>query len=282
MVGSHGPSRPIDWSLDIKPDDQMRADIADIPLDKLSFRAYRLSLDPADRAQPAAFLSLGHWYEAEKFRAFARDLFLESMHMPSIKEARQHAKRNQTHVRGDWLAVQSRALACGMVYASLADKHASRWNGTPAQIAAHMACLDFPARLTIAACTEFVKLRDAPRVAFLGGNAAPHEIVGKRLHGMHRKAGGHWQLAHWQGRHCSWQIHDWAVQQYVPVTYLGTETARMNAQGQQLIQNAADRVVIFEARNGKKMDAILRGLKALKLSVELDLYSADNLAGLMD
>ena len=254
----------------------------DIPLDKLSFRAYRLALDPTERSEPAAFLSLGHWYEAEKFRAFARDLFLESMHMPSIKEARQHSKRNQSHVRGDWLAVQTRALACGMVYASLADRQTTRWSGTPSEIASHMACLDLPPRVMLSACAEYVKLRDAPRVAFLGGNAAPHEVVGKRLHSLHRKAGGIWRLAHWQGRHCSWQIHDWAVQQYVPIVYLGTENARMSAQGQQTLQTEADRVVIFETRNGKKMDSILRGLKALKIPVELDIYSVDNLAGLVD
>lgn len=253
----------------------------DIQLDKLPFRAYRLPEGESNRTDPAVFLSLGHWYEAEKFRAFAKHLFQESMHMPTVKEARQHAKRHQAHVRGDWLAVQSRALACGMVYASQADVHSSRWSGTASQIARHLGCLDFPPRLVVAACEEFVRLRDSARIAFLGGGNAPHDTVGKRLHNVHRKADGAWRLAYWQGRHGSWQIHDWALQQYIPITYLGEPDSRVNARGQLLMQAAADKVVIFEVRNGKTMDSIIRGLKSLKVPVELDLFATDTATDLM-
>ena len=44
------------------------------------------------RDQRAAFTSLGHWFEAEKFRAFQPDLFQAVMMSPTVKEARPLAR----------------------------------------------------------------------------------------------------------------------------------------------------------------------------------------------
>lgn len=246
----------------------------DIPLDHLSFMAYRLPGESGVRQDRSVFLSLGVWYEAEKFRAFAKELFAEAMCCPSLKEVRQLTNRNKRQWRGDWLAVQTRALACGMVYAAQADLHSNRWQGTAPELERHLECLALPPRVALSACQEFVRLRDSLRMAFLGGSA-PHDLIGKRVHSLHKKTAGAWRLAHWQGRHGSWQIHDWALNQFVPITYLGQVDARLNSRHQAQLVGASDVVVVFERRKGKAMDPIIRGLKSLDCKVELELFSAD-------
>jgi hypothetical protein len=105
--------------------------LPEIPVDRLSFAAYRLPGEDGQRRQPSAFLSLAHWFEAEKFRAFAPEVFDQVILCPSGKEARKLARKNATLWRSDWRAVRLRALACGMVFAARSDPDAQRWSGSP-------------------------------------------------------------------------------------------------------------------------------------------------------
>lgn len=248
--------------------------LPEIPVDQLSFAAYRLAGEDGRRQQPCAFLSLAHWFEAEKFRAFARDLFDEVMLCPSGKEARKLAKKNPNLWRGDWRAVRLRALACGMVYAARSDPDAQRWSGSAEDVAALLAPLHLPERFALGAAMEFVHLRDAPRVAFLGGSAAPNDVVGKKVNVVHKRAERAWRLAHWQGRHSSWRIHDWALQQYIPIEYLGDEGSRLTPANACALASATDQLTVFERRHGRTMDAVIRALRQAKTHVDLELYSA--------
>lgn len=249
-------------------------DPTDTPIDQLSFAAYRLAGEKG-RQRPAAFISLAHWFEAEKFRAFQPDLFEEVMLCPSIKEARKLATKSKNQWRGDWLAVRVRALACGMVYASRSEPMSTRWHGSAEEIAKFLAPLGLPERFLLGAATEYVRLRNASSVAFLGANSAPHDIVGKRINLIHKKAERAWTMLHWQGRHGCWRVHDWAVSQYIPVVYAGEDDARVNAQGIAQIGARCKSVVVFEKRGGKAMDATIRALRLAKVPVELDLYLTD-------
>ena len=248
-----------------------------IPIEKLSFSAYRVPVKEGLRASPVAFLSLAHWFEAERFRAFAPDLFQQVLHSPSIKEARKFAKRHQSHTRGDWMAVRARALACGMVYAYWADTDNPRWQDDAGALASHLAALDLPARIVADAAVEFVRLRETPRIAFLGAANSTPDAVGKRVNQVHRKSFGAWHLVHWQGRHSSWQIHDWALQQYIPIRYLGADDDRLNPAMLQMLAGRVSQSVVFESKGGKRMDAVIRSLKSLKVPVDLDLYKDDGL-----
>lgn len=247
----------------------------EIPIDNLSFSAYRIAHRDGTHGSPAIFLSLAHWFEAEQFRAFAPDLFAQVLHCPSIKEARKFTKRNLSQTRGDWMAVRSRALACGMVYASWADADHPRWQGDAASVAAHMAPLDIPERIVAEAALEFVRIRQSPRIAFLGARGSTPDAVGKRVNQVHRKTAGAWQLTYWQGRHGSWLIHDWALQQFVPIHYLGKENDRLSFTHLALLAQQIQHAVVFEVRGGKRMDTIIRTLKGLKVPVELDLHKDD-------
>lgn len=248
--------------------------LPEIPVDRLSFAAYRLPGEDGQRRQPSAFLSLAHWFEAEKFRAFAPEVFDQVILCPSGKEARKLTRKNATLWRSDWRAVRLRALACGMVYAARSDPDAQRWSGSPQEIAALLAPLNFPERFALGAAVEFVRLRDAPRVAFLGASAAPNDVVGKKVNLVHKRSERAWRLTHWQGRHGSWKIHDWALQQYVPIDYLGHEGGRLTPADTSALARATNQVAVFERRQGRTMDAVLRSLRQAKAHVDLELYSA--------
>lgn len=249
-----------------------------IPIDQLSFSAYRLPLGRpgAAYASPCAFLSLAHWFEAEKFRAFHRDLFDQVMLYPTAREARRFAKAHQAHWRGDWLGVRARALACGMVYVARADGMTRRWRGTAEEVANELAPLELPPRFVLAACTEFIRLRDAGRFVFLGGDAAPPDIVGRRVNLVHKRVERAWTLAYWTGRHGCWRVHDWAVAQFVPIVYVGVDRDRLGQAGVEQLRAGGVSAVIFERRKGKAMDSVIRALRAAKVPVEPDLYMPDD------
>lgn len=252
-----------------------RMPITDIPITNLSFPAYRLVGDGGVRLEPASFLSLVHWFEAEKFRAFAKDLYQEALHSPSIKEVRRFSAAHQRHWRGDWLAVKQRALACGMVYAARSDPGSKRWLGEAEELAQALLPLGFEERLLAAACAEYVRLRNSQSISFLGGGAAPPDHIGKRVHAVHKKAEGYWRLAHWMGRHGSWQIHDWAIQQYVPVSYHGGNASRLATSQIVGLTRSTDHIIVFEQRKGKVMDRVIRQIREMRRSLELDLYLPD-------
>lgn len=249
-----------------------------IPVERLSFSAYRLPIgEPGGiYSAPAAFLSLGQWFEAEKFRAFHPELFEQVLLAPTVREARRLAKSHQANWRGDWLGVRTRALACGLIYASRADRHTERWQGDPAEIAAELAPLELPERFVLSAAHEFVRLRESPLIAFFGAEGAPPETVGRRVNLVHKKAERAWTLAYWQGRHGSWRVHDWAVSQYIPIRYLGEDRGRLNPAAYAKLRDAKVQTVVFEKRKGKTMDSVIRGLRLAKIPVELDLYATDD------
>lgn len=250
----------------------------EIPIQNLSFSAYQPAFKDGSHGQRTIFLSLAHWFEAERFRAFAPDLFGQVLHMPTIKEARSLAKRHQHQTRGDWMAVRARALACGMVYAYWADPDHARWTADVPSLTEHLAPLGIPERITAEAVAEFARLRDSPRIAFLGAGACAPETVGKRVNQVNRRVGGAWQLTYWQGRHSCWQIHDWAIQQFVPIRYLGRSGDRLNAAALASLCKHIDQAVVFEAREIKRMETVTRALRGAKIPLEIDLYNRQEIA----
>jgi len=252
--------------------------IADPALLDLSFTGFRLPPRAGARRERApVYMSLRHWFEAEKFRSCEPDLFSAMLMQPTQREAVKLAKRNQTRWRMDWAKVRCRALACGMVYASLSEPNAPRWATDAKELAAMLTPLGLPEKFQQEAAAEYVRLRDGPKVAFLGAATAPHDAVGKRVNAVHRKTGGAWTLLHWCGRGVSWPVHDWAVAQFVPIIYLGDDRDRMSEAHLVDLARRADTVVVFEERGGKTMDRTLRTLRAQRrCSVELDLFDPPN------
>ncbi len=243
-------------------------------LDTFAFPAYRLEGPDGRREAPSAFLTLGHWFEAEKFRTCAPELFVEVLHQPSLKLARKVAKQHQGHWRSDWTAIRGRALACGMVYAAAADVNPERWLRAGEDLVRLLRPLALPERFAQGVAAEFMRLREAPCVGFIGAAAAPPEVVGRRLNAVHKKHEKAWRLQHWVGRHCSWRVHDWAVNQYIPVRYHGEPGARLASPSAGQFARDCRTIVLFEEKGGKDMDAAIKTLRSFKSAqIELDLYA---------
>lgn len=246
-----------------------------ITVDRLPFTAYRLEED-GHLLPPTLFIGLCQWFEAEKFRPYEPELFLQALMQPTVKEVRRLAKRNQARWRLDWPKVRAKVLACGLCYAARADKDAAdRWGAGAEEIASLLQPLNLPKPFLFAAAQEYISLRDAPRIAFLGAAAAPDDQVGKRINSIHRRTGGSWQLVQWQGRHTSARVHNWAVKQIIPVHYVGSDGSRLNDEAIAALASSCSNVIVFERKGGKQMDRTLRALRAhRRATVELELYDA--------
>jgi hypothetical protein len=240
-----------------------------IPLRDLSFPVYIPTSKARDRA---GFLSIVHFFEAEKFRGFHPELFEAVMHCPSLRELSKLTKRNQAKWRDDWSGIRGRVLVCAMRYASWADPNPERWTTQPEVLAAELETLGFPAKFCAAAVTEFQRLNENPVWNFLGVDKAPPDSIGKRVNDIHRKTGRAWTINHWLGRHTSWRLHEWALSQYVPMRYFGAPDARLTPELIQSIAQQSTHTCIFEAKGGKTMDAEIRQLRALKVSLEMEFF----------
>lgn len=244
-----------------------------IPLGRLSFPAYFHESETKQRVR-SGFLSLAHFFESEKYRGKDAALYDAALHSPTIRELRKVTKRNQSLWREDWAGVRGRVLVCGMRYASWADPNPERWTTEPERLTAELIELGFPAKFSIAAVQEFARLRDSPTWVFFGADKAPPDVIGKRVNAIHRKNFRAWTLCHWLGRHSNWRIHDWALNQFIPISYRG-------ANGESLTPTEIDRLLqvstnacIFEQRGGKDLDAVIRHLRGARFPLEMDLYNA--------
>jgi hypothetical protein len=247
---------------------------ADIPLTALSFQAFRLKrYAGSGYEEPRSFLNLGHWFEAEKFRAFSRERYDEICMSPSLKESRKFAKRHAAYVRGDWLAVCARVLACGMVYAARADQNSIRWSMNKSTLIELLKPMDMPVRHVEQAVEQYLELRTSPRLMFLGGARVSDDAVGRRVYHVNKTHDGAWRLTHWLGRHSSWAVHDWAVLNYVPIAYLGEEKLSIGARETQLFQHHCDSVVIFDVKGQRTLEPVTKHLKAFKIPVQSDVVS---------
>jgi hypothetical protein len=246
----------------------------ELPIEKLPFTAYRLAgAAGQQREGPSVFLSLNHWFEAEKFRPYEPELFQEMAMQPTIKEARKLARKHQTKWRFDWPKVRNRVLACGLMYAARADRHSPRWLGDAGEIAAMLRPLDLPEPFLESAARDYIRLRDGPKVVFLGAGVAPSAAVGRKINAIHRRTEAGWTLAHWQGRYGCWRVHDWAVAQILPIVYIGEDDARLTQAAIDDLAGRCQQAVVFERKGGKTMDRVLRALRAArKTQVEIDLF----------
>lgn len=243
-----------------------------IPLESLSFPAYYLTTGPHLAPVRSGFLSLVHYFEAEKFRGVEPSLYEDVMNSPTIREARTLAKRHQNHCRLDWLGVRSRAMVCALQYAAWADLDSARWSQAPRILGQEIIALGFPPKFAEDAATDFAKLRVNPVFVFFGIDKAPPDVLGKRVNLIHRTYLRTWTLTHWLGRHGDWRIHDWAMTQYVPIKYQGKPGDSLSPMEIDALLNISTQACVFEKRGGKELDAIVRQVKGRKYALAMELF----------
>ena len=240
-------------------------------IESLSFLGPRLRPEAgAALSERRYFLNVGCWLEAEKFRPFSRQIYDEICFTPSFKEARRLANKMKQHVRGDWLAVRNKALAVGLSYASQVDPNGSYWQGSASEIATLLEPFDLEPRQAQYAATEFVKLRSGKGIAFLGGARVGDDVVGRRVYHVNKSVGGYWSLIQWQGRHASWAVHDWAVSNLVPIVYMGIDGQSLGVREQGGLLTHAKDVCVFDLRSDRKMEPLVKKLRAKGFAVNVD------------
>ena len=243
---------------------------SNLPLSRLAFQGY---LSPSHTDGRDYFATIAHFYVAQRFRDTDADLYRAVVDSTSLKEIRKLSKRNASKGRDDWDGVKARVLVCALCYAYWADENSSLWDLPTEQIASELSEVGFPLKFSIAAVTEFQRLRTNPSWLFLGIDAAPPDVMGKRMNALHRKYKRAWTIHFWTGRHTNWRLHDWAVEQYIPIVYHGQLKERMTDNVAKRIILKATNVCIFERRGGKAMDSEIRLVKALKAPLEIDFFS---------
>lgn len=248
-----------------------------IPLSQLSFPGY---IGEAKTGERVGFHSLMHFFEAEKFRLNKPDVYLSIVNSPSLREVAKLIKRHRADWRDDWVGVRGRVMVCGMRYASWADPNPERWTGDTTQLSVELEALGFPAKFCTAAIAEFQRLVNNPVWSFFGVDTAPQDVIGKRVNSLHRKYQRAWTLNHWLGRHTSWRLHEWALNQHLPIRYIGAPHRRLTPELIAQIVNDSNFTCVFEQRGGKTMDATIRQIKALKTPLEMEFYSSSSQASL--
>jgi hypothetical protein len=240
----------------------------------MAFQAYALrDVEQKERSR-VIFQSLAHFFEAEKFRSSPnRSLFESIVHCPSIKEARKLTRRFKNLWREDWTGVRGRALVSGMQYACWADSDQGRWLAEPQTLASELVGLDLPEKFCTAAVMEHARLHAGPTWVFFGADSAPPDVIGRRINAIHRKQLRAWTLCHWMGRHSNWRIHDWAIDQFIPIRYVGNKKQSLSVADIDALLGSATNVCVFEQRGGKDQDAIIRQVRGAKVPLEIEFYS---------
>jgi len=193
---------------------------------------------------------------------------------PSSREARKFARMRQAHWRFDWPLRCDSVLSTGLAMLALQRPEMALRTSPLQAVKAALAPLELPQRVVEQSVERFGAWRSAPRISVFGADAAPSAFVGARLAKLVAGLPG-WTLVTGCHRRTSWQVHDWALQQYVPVDYHGTPARRPGRALASALILASDRVVVFEQRRQKRFDHLLQLAKVLKRRTALELYDAD-------
>lgn len=239
-----------------------------IPLTHLSFPGY--VHDEQGRGERVWFASLGHFFEAEKFRGQQPDIWAEIVNSPTLREARKTSRRHRELWRGDWSGIRGRVVVCAMQYAAWADPDPQRWEASQASaLVESLAALDLPPRFCSSAVTAFHLLAASPMLCFFGVDKAPDDAVGQRVNALHRKHQHRWRMAHWLGRHTSWKLHRWALEQHIPMRYVGQPGDRLTDEALSEVLHWGTHATVFEARGSRYMEGVTRVLRARKFPTDM-------------
>lgn len=238
-----------------------------IPLESLGFSG---PLQAHRSSRRHYFLSLMHWFEAERFRLNEPALAEECMNCHSLRMLNKLSARHQARGRDDWAMVRMRVLLCGMTYAMWADPHPLRWKDR--QVVQGLIQLGFPERFAASAFDEFLKMQANPQIVFFGVDQAPPEVIGRRLTLIHRKFERQWSCALWIGRHANWRINDWMREQHIPVLPVGQPGDRLTLE-KSIELTEGRHSVVFDQKAAKKMDPLIRQLRLMRRSLDVDPYA---------
>lgn len=218
------------------------------------------------------YASVLHWYEAAKFMPHHPEHRDAVLFQPSLKEVKRYTKLRQSAWRSDWNLVRPSILIAGLGFLAVQRPELSLRSLDLATVKAGLAPMALPERFVEACLGRFDLWRGGPRIAFIGADAAPDQIVGKAVAKL-VSALPTWTLVSTSMGRTPWRVHDWCLSHFIPVEYLGTPTSKLNPRMLVDLVEHADQVVVFEERQSKKHDAAIAHARKLKKKVSLELYA---------
>ena len=168
-------------------------------------------------------------------------------------------------------------LVCGMGMLHLQRPELQLATAVREEIAAGLTPLRFPKAFVQDCLTKFETWRTSPRIAVFGADQAPEQIVGTRIAKLVNPL-PRWTLLVPGGRKAPWRLHDWALYHYVPVQYYTTPRGRHTRETVQAMVDAADHVIVFEAKLDKRHDQAIAFAKAAKRKLTLELYDREGVS----
>jgi hypothetical protein len=119
---------------------------------------------------------------------------------------------------------------------------------------------------------------NGPAIAVFGAESSPEAVVSKRVTKL-VEAFPAWTLLLPTGKRSPWRLHDWALHLYQPVQYFGTPGQRFYRKVADAMVRAADQVLVFEQRGGKRFDHVIALGRSGKRKLALELYDIEDDAG---
>ncbi|QHE89329.1 hypothetical protein [Hydrogenophaga sp. BPS33] len=219
------------------------------------------------------YASVLHWYEAAKFMPHHPEHRDAVLFQPSLKEAKRYAKLRQSAWRTDWNLVRPSILIAGLGFLAVQRPELSLRTLDLATVNAGLAPMALPERFVEACLGRFDEWRSGPRIAFIGADAAPDQLVGKAVAKL-VSALPTWTMVSTSMGRTPWRVHDWCLSHFIPIEYLGTPQSKLNPRMLADLVDRADQVVVFEERQSKKHDAVIAYARKCKKKISLELYAS--------
>lgn len=220
------------------------------------------------------FASLHHYIEWAKFGDGPGLEFGEAaMLMPSRKELLKFSNAHKGHWRSDWAMIRSRVILQGLALLQHQYPDRAGWSAPLVELPALLEGLGLTSVIAHGLVEAHVAQMAGPSIAVLGASSVPAEEVSRRVKNLNRRTSGKWRLLHWQGRHASWAVHDWAATNRIPVRYMAEQGDRLTAQALAMLVGVVDQFIVFEKRGGRSMDGIIATVKRAGRPCEVALWS---------
>lgn len=222
---------------------------------------------------PTHFLTLSHWIEAKKFDLGLHALLVqELLMMPGEHEARKFARRHAKCWRSDWQLIRPRIIALGVAYYCIERGKNDYFLDSLVKEVVRSGASESMAATWV---RLGISMASSPTVCILAETAVPIIYLNRRLRLISKRFEGGWCLVHWRGRHGNQFIHDWAINEGLPIRYVGQRNQRPIGIEAKELHTLAENFYLFDRKGQKKGDRAVSEIRAAGQSVEVILWQVE-------
>lgn len=222
---------------------------------------------------PTHFLTLSHWIESKKFDlSMHGQLVQELLMMPGEHEVRKFARRQTRLWRTDWQLIRPRVVSLGVAYYCISHPRNEYFQDSLVEEVMRSGVSELIAR-TWVRCGE--AMARMPTVCMLAESSVPINSINRRLRLISKRFDEGWTLVHWKGRHGNQFIHDWALNEGIPIRYAGEKNQRPLGFDAKSLLTLADNFFIFDRKSQRKSERALSEIRAAGKNVEVVFWQAE-------